>query len=902
MNGFILKIAEIKIILRSNSYLAATYIFHLQKLNYIRPLLYALLVLLITGGLIGCSTKKNKWLNRTFHNITSKYNGYFNGEETIKEAVATLRTGHVDNYIKVLPVYDLGSLEDSKTIIPLTDKAIKKASVVISRHSMMIKGKEYCKYIDDSYLLIGKSMFYKRDYYASLEMFAYVAREPVKNNKKDPIQHRANIWLCRAYSELGMFTDARLAIDRSLNDKTLPKNIKGELYTALTDFHLKQNHYAEGLESITEALKYVKKKKDRVRLLFIRGQLLQKAGEIKQASDSYSKVLKSNPTYEMSFYARINIARCFDSENKKSTEIRALLAKMLADPKNIDYKDQIYYVLGELDEKEGNETRAIEQYTTSVQASTTNVNQKGMSYLAIAEIYFDQREYRIAAAYYDSTISSLQKDFPDYKIIENKRNSLAELVKMYEKIELYDSLLSMAKLNPAELDKKAEQIFKKEEEARRKQKEKDAILAAKLAASGGNTSAAPGIAGNGSWYFYNTSTMSFGYTEFRKVWGDRKLEDNWRRSNKQTVAPISGNPDEDTTGSDVAKEEIKLTREDSIALIRKKLEKSVPKNDTMLRAYADSVMEGYYDLGLIYKERLADLKKAAETYEDFLKRYPNNSNEPTIFYQLYRIYLAMPDNAKAEDYKNRLISKYPNSEYTQIVTDPEFFKRESLSKSEAVKFYEETYRLYQARQYAEVINRCRTSETRYQGNALAPKFALIKALAIGQTRDVDAFKSSLQFVVKNYPTDSVKTKAAELLNSLSKFQGTGTKDSVAAPTFSYKADTLHYYVVMVESVTLNLNDVQTRLSDLNTLYYSLKDLKINPRLLGKNYQIVSVQVFLNRKEASDYMKMIDDDDLIFQEIDPNILDTFIISAANFNTLMKNSKVEEYLDFYKRVYQ
>jgi outer membrane protein assembly factor BamD (BamD/ComL family) len=380
--------------------------------------------------------------------------------------------------------------------------------------------------------------------------------------------------------------------------------------------------------------------------------------------------------------------------------------------------------------------------------------------------------------------------------------------------------------------------------------------------------------------------MSFGFTEFRKIWGDRKLEDNWRRSNKEAVIPIAENPDADTSATVSQKTGKKATREDSIAVIRKKLQDALPKNDTMRLAYADSVMEAFYDLGLIYKERLADLQKAAETFEEFLSKYPNNSNEATLFYQLYRIFLAIPDAPKAEDYKKRILAKYPDSEYAKIITDPEFFKNENLSKSEASKFYEETYLLYQAKQYTDVISRCRTSETRYQGNALSPKFALLKALAIGQTRDIDAFKTSLQSVVKNFPTDSVKVKATELLNSLNKVQGITPKD----------------YVVIVESISFDLADFKTHLSDFNTMYFSLNNLQINNRLLGANYQVVVIQSFPNRLGAFDYMRLIDDDDTVFLNMDMNITDAFIISVENYNTLMKNGKVSEYLDFYKRVYQ
>ena len=867
-------------------------------------------VVLVCLVLASCSTKKNKWINRTYHNTTSRFNGYFNGNETIKEAEAMLSTAHIDNFYKVIPVYRTGTLEDSKTILPLSDKAIKKASVVIAKHSMMIRGKEYCKYIDDSYLLIGKSMFYKRDYYASLEMFAYVARNPVKNNKKDPIQHLANIWLCRAYSELGMFSDARLAIDRSLNDKTMPKKIAGAVYTALTDFHLKQNNYKEALEAVDKALLTIKRKKQRTRLLFIKGQLHQQAGELKEATAAYEKVLKSNPSYELSFYAQINMARCFDSENKNSQKIRTLLAKMLADPKNFDFNDQIYYVLGELEFKEEHEEKAIEQYTKSVRVSTTNTNQQGMSYLAIAEIYFNNREYRPSAAYYDSCISKLNKDYPNYKQIEIKKNSLAELVKKYEVIERYDSLLRVSNMKPEEIDNLVMNIIKKEEEARQKKKEEEAqalALSQANSSAGGNaaTVGGPGAGGNGLWYFYNPSAKGFGFSEFRKTWGDRKLEDNWRRKNKQSVLPVNDEVDQDTAASDPGIEKPKKTKEDSIAEAKKRLLKDLPQDEEQKRAFADSVMYAFYDIGLIYKERLKDLLAAAETYEEFLKKYPRSRNEATVFYQLYRIYLAMPDAAKADKYRTLILNNYPDSEYASIIRDPEFFKKENMSQDAANTFYEETYRMYRANQFDEALARCKTAETRYDGNALAPKFGLLKALIIGKMKDIDAFRMSLQAVVANFPMDTVRVKAEQLLKSLDRVQGIVPADSVAKevkPSFTYKADTLHFYVILVESKTLNLNDLKTKLSDFNTEYFSLKNLQISTRFLGTNYQVISIMPFENKKVGMDYITFLDDDDLIFLDIDQQLLETFIISASNYNLLMKEANVDEYLNFYKQVYK
>ncbi len=877
----------------------------------------SLFALLAAFGLLvsGCSTKKNKWTNRAYHNTTSKYNAWFNGNEVIKEIELNLSTAHVDNFYKVIPVYRIGTLEDSKAVIPLCDKAIKKGSMVIAKHNMLIRGKQANRYIDDAYMLLGKGLYYKREYYAALEMFTYVTRDAVKNNKRDPIQHLANIWQARAYIDIGMVSDAQMALDRSLNDKALPQKAKTPLYMALTDFHLRQNNFPKALEAISEAVKHTKKKKLKARLLFIQAQLLQKTEELKAAGLLYDQVLKMNPAYDMAFYCQINKARCYNSESGNSTAIRALLASMLKDPKNVDLADQIYYVLGEIEEKEERIDKAIEQYNKSLRANTTNTAQKGLSYLAIAKIHFADKEYRTAAAYYDSCMGSLPQDYPDYKKIENLKNALAALVKRYETIERYDSLLRMSNLTDDQLEKKLEEIIAKQEEEDRKRRQREAELQAKAdaaAAAGGSGLGSSGGAnapgGNGQWYFYNPSALGFGFSEFRKIWGERKLEDNWRRSNKQMVAPVV-NDDPDAPGGTVngqnpdsiAKPK---TRADSIAEAKKALRKSLPGTPEMKKAYADSVREAFYELGMIYRERLADLKKAAETFEDFLKKYPGDQSEAAIYYQLYRIFLKLPDGVKAERYKNLLLSKFPDTEYAQLIKDPNFFANENRSKKEAELYYEETYRLYKARDYKTVLDRCRNAEMRFAGNELLPKFGLLKALAIGQMRDVNAFRTALQETAKNHPGDTVEVKAKELLKSLDKAQGIGTRDSaaVAKPSFRYKPDTLHYFVIMFEDVKLNLNDFKIKLSNFNNKYFSLKNLQVQSRLQGTNYQVIMVQSFENKKTGFDFIQTLDSDDEVFSDISLDIADMFLITPNNFQLLMKEGNVKDYVKFYKQVYE
>ncbi len=787
--------------------------------------------------------------------------------------------------------------------------------MVVAKHNMLIRGKQYNRYIDDAYMLIGKSNYYKREFYTALEMFSYVTRDPVKNNRKDPIQHIANVWQARAYMEIGMVSEAQMAFDRSLNDKALPKSAKGMLHTALADFYLRQNNYQKAKESLQEALKYYRKKKDRARLMFILAQVHQKLDELKEAGDLYQKVMKMNPSYELLFYSQINKARCFSSESGSSAEIRALLASLLKDPKNIDLNDQIYYVLGEIEEKEEREDKAIEQYNKSLRANTTNSTQKGLSYLAIAEIYFEDREYRLSAAYYDSTIASLPKDYPDYKRVENTQQSLAELVKRYNTIERYDSLLRMSNLSKEQLDKKLEELIKREEEELKKKKAAEEAERARqdaLAFSGGSNTMSssapgPGASGTGQWYFYNPSAKGFGFSEFRKIWGERKLEDNWRRSNRQSIAPVISNDVADDTSSagSTAKEKGKaMTREDSVAAAKKRLMADLPSDDKTKLAYADSVRDAFYALGMIYRERLSDLKKSVETFEEFLKKYPNDPSESAIYYQLYRIFLKVPDPAKAEKFKNLLITKFPDSEYTKIIQDPNFFAASNLSKKETEQFYEETYRLYHARQYQQVVERCRTAEIRFVGSVLLPKFSLLKALATGQLKDINAFRTALQEVVKGYPGDTVETRAKQMLSTLDRAQGIDNRDSsgIKKPSFSYKPDTTHIFVISIEDRALNLNELKIKLSNFNETNFSTKGLQQTNQLVGTNYQFLTIRSFSNKKEGFDYISMLDNDDDVFQDLNMDITDVFLISPSNLQILVKNSNVKEYIQFYKSVYE
>ncbi len=143
-----------------------------MKIN--KSLINTFLYLCLLVFFSACSTKKKTWVSRQYHNTTAKYNGYFNGNESIKYGVKKINDSFEDDYSEVLPVFRIGDLKKSKSTLPYMDKAIQKGSIVIQKHSIKIRGKEYCRWIDDNYLMVGKAYFYKGDFDEAAKTFSFI--------------------------------------------------------------------------------------------------------------------------------------------------------------------------------------------------------------------------------------------------------------------------------------------------------------------------------------------------------------------------------------------------------------------------------------------------------------------------------------------------------------------------------------------------------------------------------------------------------------------------------------------------------------------------------------------------------------------------------------------------------
>jgi len=668
-------------------------------LNFIKKyfLKYFVVIVLLAVVVGGCSTTKNTFLRRAYHNLTSHFNVYFNGKEALKEAITDIETNHEDNFMLILPVSQLSTKEKVVNVYPQLDKAIEKATKTIQLHSIYIKGVEHVKWIDDAWMLMGKANYYKKEYASALRIFDFVRTRYSKN----PIRYDAMLWMARTNNQLKNYVAAQALLDQVINHTEKDKSTKAldkDLPLAYAELYINQGSYKKAVPYLESALAQGQKKKTKLRINYILGQIYQMQNNLRKASDYYKLALKGNPSFIMSFNAKIKMAQCFELSQGNSKEIRDLLKKMLKDDKNKEHLDQIYYALAEIDLKLRNQADAITNLKMSVKKSISNNYQKAVSALKLGEIFFGRPDFINARIYYDTAMSVLPKDFPDYSDIKDRTTVLDNLVKNLLIIQNEDSLQHLAAMPDNErnkiIDKVIDELRKADEQKRKEEQirqENQNILTQNNVGNNLNRMAPPS---QSAWYFYNQATMQFGFNEFMRKWGNRKLEDNWLISNKQEAGftPDTNNPDNEVSDNEPEKAPNKETGN---PYDRNFYIKGLPMQKEQLEQSNKRIMQAMYNAGIQFSEGLNDDDRAIEMFEKLLTRFPACPQKVNACYQLYKLYTEKNQTAKAESYKQTIISQFPESDYAKLLTDPDYYKKMQLKSDREKLFYSQTYSLFQ---------------------------------------------------------------------------------------------------------------------------------------------------------------------------------------------------------------
>jgi tetratricopeptide (TPR) repeat protein len=870
------------------------------------------LIILLAGlfFLFGCSTKKNTFLSRTYHNLTAHYNVYWNGMDNLRQGKKEFEASLKDNYALVLPVFNYGEKTGAGKMGQYSETAIKKSTKTIQKHSMVFNNKEYNRWIDDSYLLMGKAYFYKQDYPMARRTFEFV----IKTYNNNDIKYEAMLWQAQSNIQSGDFNRAEPVLDMlqsKIKQGQAPDKYEKDLDLIYANFFILQKNYPPAADYINRALEQKLTRTMKTRCLFILAQVNQKDDDLIEASNLYKQVIKRGPSFEMEFNAKINLAQCYVSNGGDRDYIVNKLKKMLKDDKNKDYLDQIYYSLGMISLKDADTSNAKDFFKSSVSNSKNNNYQKAISSLQLADIYFAGKNYPDAQSYYDSTMQFLPKDFQNYKDIQQKTVTLSELVTNLKIIQLEDSLQKLSKMPEADRLKIVDRMISEllAEEMKKRQEEFDRQQ--NLSMFGvPKTPSTVGQSG-GSWYFYNPSTLANGFGTFVKKWGRRKPEDNWFLTNKMSMTAIT-EEQVDTSAMEGDSSSSKGVAKSNNPKDRKFYLQDIPTTPEQIKISTDKIIQAYYNLGFIYIEGLNDYPKSIESFETLLQRFPDNKYNVATCYKLCQLYKDLENLPQSDLYRNLILTKYPETDFAKLLVNPDYYKEIQSKDQEIGILYEDTYNAFKNQQYYIVINNTDQASAKFPGDTvLMPRFEYLKALSLGKIEVVDSLVIAMQRIIIKYPKSPVKPLAQNILDFLGKqrnSQGepivTDTIQSIAPgeKLYSFNPNDVHFFVLIVNNEQTNVDALKIKISDFNTKNHDAAGLQINSLLLDNNLEMITVGNFDDSERAINYFNDINQSQYIFARLETTGgYFVFLISTENYPILFKNKNIQQYMRFFEKNY-
>lgn len=701
-----------------------------------------------------------------FQNFSTKFNIVYHGRLILDDVERQITEGHRENFQQLIPVFIEPPGMQETPYAHLADSVLGKARDIINR-------KTKSKYINEAYFLSGRANYMKGNFYNAAEFFTYTA-----NTFADMPEYRqpALTMKARALMNLQNYAQAGKILDTALNGLEADGKSKALVYAAKAKHDIQSGRLEAAVTMLELAIEHEKRTQIKLRWHFLIAQLSEKLGRGEAAYYHYSRIMSSNASYEMAFHAELNRIFLVTANQASIDERIRLLKAMLRDIKNKDFKDQIYHQIGVQYEEAGQYGEALKHYNLALRQQPASRFQHTVTYLKIADHYFGQREYLDSKLYYDSVGMVVPSDFPDIRVIQRKIANMDELIVLLETVSFQDSLLHLNRLDESvrmlAIDSIIEkryarmQEIKKAEEAAAKQASRspgrrttvfdtDPVAAARVTHT------------DGRFYFNNQDAMGMGIAEFRRRWGNRALQDNWKFSEllvaAGTVSAPETNRDDQAVDQKSRKEE---TAFDSLAWaadIRTYYLDIIPKTTDQILASETVVRTNLIKIGDLYRDGLRDFAGAANTFERFLGRFPGSEDEPMILYNLYRMYTELNDEPQANHYKDRLLRQYPETLYANILRDPMYLAKLNQEKEALNREYEKIYMLYIDEAYDRVKeNVDYVMAQRYENTAKLAQFAYLRSLAVGRTAGVGSFEVSLNQLVQTYPEDSLVTPLAKL--------------------------------------------------------------------------------------------------------------------------------------------
>lgn len=745
-----------------------------MKTNHLKYALSLSLMLFI----LACSVKKDKFINRNFHAVTTEYNVLYNGNLALDAGLENLKTTFKDNFWETLPVERMQEKEENflpgQSKDPNFTRAEEKAVKAIQKHSMNISGTERNPQMDEAYLLLAKSRYYENRFIPSLESLNYIL---YKYPQSDKIYH-AKVWREKVNIRLENNEVAIKNLKKLLEKEDIVGQDLADANAILSQAYRNIGSNDTAIATIKIARLETKNNEEKARYSFILGQLYESFEYNDSAFAAFQEVIdmkrKSPRRYVIQAHAKQ--AQQFDYKNGDTLAFVEKFTKLIEDRENRPFLDVLYHQMGIFYDKNEKPKIAEKFYNKSIRSFSQDEYLISSNYRNIGEIYFKDAQYKIAGKYYDSTLLRLKEGTREYRKYKKKRLNLVDVIKYETIAQENDSILSLVSMNESQKDEyfqkyinelKIADELKAKLEAEKAEKEANVAANSTIKPGQSNPSSllSPPVKGSSgmlppssmgsdasNFYFYNPVTVSYGKREFEVKWGKRDLKVNWRLSSDKNIEFSNNDIIELETQNDSLIDQIE--EKYTIKFYTSKL----PTSQIVIDSLTKERNFAYYQLGVIYKEKFKEYELAASRLEQLLRNSPEERLILPAKYNLFKIYEALK-SSKAEVYKNQIITEYPDSRYAQIVQNPTVELTDNESPD---KVYYNLYKLFQDNAIRDASEEVELRIDQFFGDESLPKFELLKANINGRLEGLDSYKKALNFVALTYP-DELEGKQAENL-------------------------------------------------------------------------------------------------------------------------------------------
>ncbi|MDN0023126.1 tetratricopeptide repeat protein [Prevotella lascolaii] len=890
-----------------------------------------------------CSTQKNTAKSRWWHAFNARYNTYYNGAQAYIEGSLEKEQGNRDNFTEMIPLYTVGNKNSRELGKSNFDRAIEKCQKAIKLHSIKRKPvwtkkrrktekdlewlgrKEYNPFLWKAWLLMGRSQFNKGDFDEAASTFSYMSR---LYQTQPAIYGKARAWLAKCYLEEGWIYDAEDVI-RNMQRDSIHWQARKEWDYTYASYYIHTGDYAKAIPYLRKVIKHEMRSKQRAREWYLMGQLHSALGNKAEAMKAYKRVIRQNPPYEVEFNAHIAMTEVMSGSQSKKMIKR--LRRMASSDKNKDYLDQVYYAIGNIYLTQKDTLNAIIAYEKGNSGSTRNGIEKGVLLLKLGGLYWERERYSDAQRCYGEAIGLLDKERKDYEELSRRSKVLDELVPYTDAVHLQDSLQALAKMGEKERNEAIDRVI---EELKKKEKEEQDRLAEQnaqnvIAQNGGNA----GNTGNANrqnqrpgnkssvWYFYNQMAVNQGKAEFQKIWGKRENVDNWQRVNKTVVAFDTPQEMTEEQLDSIARAEALADSLEQVADSaqndphkREYYLKQIPFTEEQVQASNLIIMDGLYNSGVIFKDKLDNLPLSEKALRRITDSYPEYENMADVFYHLFLLYSRMGDPQTAETYVEKLRQSYPESPWTTLLTDPYFAENAKFGEHIEDSIYAATYDAFKADRLQEVAANLKISETRFPLGANRDKFIFIGGLGKLNNGDAEGCVTDMNTLVEKFPQSELSNLAGMIVNGVKagrriyggKFDMSNVwerrtetmapADSTAEKTLSNERNTDFLFIFAYSPDSVDENRLLYELAKYNFTSYMVRnfDIVIEP-MEGINRMTVSG--FRNYDEALQYARQLYGQQNIIRQAAHSR--TIIISKTNLPLLGTKYSYDDYDKFYNK---